>query len=132
MTSPAPLAVALVSGGLDSMVSAAMLRDSGRRLLALSFDYNQRHRIELDAARNVAAAGPRPRLALEERAAGAKVKLSEGRRRGGEEEEEDEGENVTIAALRRATAHLVTPRERKCFFCCSEESALLGALFCYL
>ncbi len=38
------------------MVSAAMLRDSGRRLLALSFDYNQRHRIELDAARNVAAA----------------------------------------------------------------------------
>ncbi len=56
MTSLAPLAVALVSGGLDSMVSAAMLRDSGRRLLALSFDYNQRHRIELDAARNVAAA----------------------------------------------------------------------------
>lgn len=38
------------------MVSAAMLRDSGRRLLALSFDYNQRHRIELDAARNVAIA----------------------------------------------------------------------------
>ena len=56
MTSSAPLAVALVSGGLDSMVSAAMLRDSGRRLLALSFDYNQRHRIELDAARNVAIA----------------------------------------------------------------------------
>ena len=47
-------------------------------------------------------------------------------------EESEEGENVTIAALRRATAHLVTPRERKCFFCCSEESALLGALFCYL
>ena len=38
------------------MVSAAMLRDSGRRLLALSFDYNQRHRIELNAARNVATA----------------------------------------------------------------------------
>ena len=56
MTSSAPLAVALVSGGLDSMVSAAMLRDSGRRLLALSFDYNQRHRIELDAARRVATA----------------------------------------------------------------------------
>ncbi|WP_031441564.1 7-cyano-7-deazaguanine synthase QueC, partial [Sphingomonas sp. FUKUSWIS1] len=56
MTSSAPLAVALVSGGLDSMVSAAMLRESGRRLLALSFDYNQRHRVELDAARRVATA----------------------------------------------------------------------------
>ncbi len=38
------------------MVSAAMLRESGRRLLALSFDYNQRHRVELDAARRVATA----------------------------------------------------------------------------
>ncbi len=56
MTSPAPFAVALVSGGLDSMVSAAMAREAGQRLLALSFDYNQRHRIELDAARRVAAA----------------------------------------------------------------------------
>jgi 7-cyano-7-deazaguanine synthase len=56
MTSPAPFAVALVSGGLDSMISAAIAREAGQRLLALSFDYNQRHRIELDAARRVAAA----------------------------------------------------------------------------
>ena len=46
----------LVSGGLDSMVSAALAREAGYRLLALSVDYNQRHRVELAAARRVAAA----------------------------------------------------------------------------
>ncbi len=55
MTS-SPYAVALVSGGLDSMVSAAMAREAGQRVLALSFDYNQRHRVELAAARRIAEA----------------------------------------------------------------------------
>jgi 7-cyano-7-deazaguanine synthase len=50
------LAVALVSGGLDSMVAAALAVESGYRLLALSVDYNQRHRVELAAAARVAAA----------------------------------------------------------------------------
>ena len=50
------LAVALVSGGLDSMVSAALAREAGFRLLALSVDYNQRHRVELKAAARVASA----------------------------------------------------------------------------
>lgn len=49
-----PLAVALVSGGLDSMVSAASAVEAGYRLLALSVDYNQRHRVELAAAARVA------------------------------------------------------------------------------
>ena len=49
-----PLAVVLVSGGLDSMVSAALAREAGYRLLVLSIDYNQRHRVELAAARRVA------------------------------------------------------------------------------
>ncbi|HZG08586.1 MAG TPA: 7-cyano-7-deazaguanine synthase QueC [Allosphingosinicella sp.] len=48
-------AVALVSGGLDSMVSAAHARESGFALLALTIDYGQRHRIELEAAARVAA-----------------------------------------------------------------------------
>ena len=52
----APLAVVLVSGGLDSMISAASAREAGYRLLALSVDYNQRHRVELAAARRVAIA----------------------------------------------------------------------------
>src|SRR5690606_19157723 len=55
MTSPA-LAVALVSGGLDSFVSAALAREAGYRLLALSVDYTQRHQIELAAARRIAHA----------------------------------------------------------------------------
>jgi 7-cyano-7-deazaguanine synthase len=50
------LAVALVSGGLDSMVSAALAREAGYRLLALSIDYNQRHRVELAAAARVVQA----------------------------------------------------------------------------
>ncbi|WP_298089302.1 7-cyano-7-deazaguanine synthase QueC [uncultured Sphingomonas sp.] len=56
MTSTAPLAVALVSGGLDSMISASLARAAGYRLLALSVDYNQRHQVELAAAARIARA----------------------------------------------------------------------------
>ncbi|MBB3345626.1 7-cyano-7-deazaguanine synthase QueC [Sphingomonas sp. BK069] len=49
-------AVALVSGGLDSLVSAALAREAGHPLLALSIDYNQRHQVELAAARRIAHA----------------------------------------------------------------------------
>ena len=49
------VAVALVSGGLDSMVAGGIARAAGYRLFALTIDYNQRHRIELAAAARVAA-----------------------------------------------------------------------------
>lgn len=50
-----PSAVVLLSGGLDSAVTAAIARSRGFALHALSIDYGQRHRFELDAARKVAA-----------------------------------------------------------------------------
>ncbi|NNC72582.1 MAG: 7-cyano-7-deazaguanine synthase QueC [Sphingomonadaceae bacterium] len=49
-------AVVLLSGGLDSMVAGGLAREAGFDLLALTVDYNQRHRIELQAAASVAAA----------------------------------------------------------------------------
>jgi len=45
----------LLSGGMDSMVCAAIARERGYSVLALTVDYNQRHRIELDAARRIAS-----------------------------------------------------------------------------
>ena len=50
-----PAAVVLLSGGLDSMVCAALAREAGFGVLALTVDYNQRHRVELAAARTIAA-----------------------------------------------------------------------------
>jgi len=47
-------AVVLLSGGLDSATTAAIARAEGYRLFALSVDYGQRHRFELEAAKCVA------------------------------------------------------------------------------
>lgn len=56
MSSAAPRAVVLVSGGLDSATTLAIAADAGFELYALSFDYGQRHRHELDAAKKVCQA----------------------------------------------------------------------------
>jgi 7-cyano-7-deazaguanine synthase len=47
-------AVALASGGLDSSTAMAIAKSNGFGIYALSFDYGQRHRCELEAARRVA------------------------------------------------------------------------------
>ena len=47
-------AVVLLSGGLDSMVCAGIAREQGYSVIALTIDYNQRHRVELEAARRIA------------------------------------------------------------------------------
>lgn len=49
-------AVVLLSGGLDSATVLAIAKNEGRECLALSITYGQRHQVELEAARRVAAA----------------------------------------------------------------------------
>ncbi len=49
-------AVVLVSGGLDSTTCIAIARREGYEVFAVSFDYGQRHRAELEAAKRVAKA----------------------------------------------------------------------------
>ena len=47
-------AVVLLSGGLDSMVSAALAKEQGFAIAALTIDYGQRHVRELQSARTIA------------------------------------------------------------------------------
>jgi 7-cyano-7-deazaguanine synthase len=55
LASPNSAAVLLLSGGLDSMVAGGLAKAAGYRLFALTIDYNQRHRVELQASARVAA-----------------------------------------------------------------------------
>ena len=53
-TQPKPAAVLLLSGGLDSMVTAALAQEAGFAVHALTIDYGQRHSRELESARAIA------------------------------------------------------------------------------
>lgn len=55
MTEADKIAVVLLSGGLDSMVTGAMAREQGYRLHALTIDYGQRHSRELQSAKVIAS-----------------------------------------------------------------------------
>ena len=54
MSSHVPKAVVLLSGGVDSSTTLAIARHDGFQCHALSFDYGQRHRCELEAACGIA------------------------------------------------------------------------------
>ncbi|KLE34453.1 7-cyano-7-deazaguanine synthase QueC [Aurantiacibacter luteus] len=54
MSTTMPIAVVLLSGGLDSMVTAGLASEQGFALHALSIDYGQRHARELESAKAIA------------------------------------------------------------------------------
>ena len=55
MNSALPKAVILISGGLDSTTVLAIAKSQGYQCYTLSFDYGQRHRVELQAATAIAS-----------------------------------------------------------------------------
>lgn len=66
-------AIVLLSGGLDSMVTAALACERGFEVHALTIDYGQRHRLELDAAERIShelGVAGHSRLALDLRSFG--------------------------------------------------------------
>src|SRR5215831_7113151 len=56
MSTEGKSSVVLLSGGLDSATALAVARGEGYRCHALTISYGQRHAVELEAARRVAAA----------------------------------------------------------------------------
>jgi 7-cyano-7-deazaguanine synthase len=56
MSGPKDKAVVLLSGGLDSTTALAIAQSKGYRTFAISFNYSQRHSIEIESAIKVAKA----------------------------------------------------------------------------
>ena len=84
-TPPKP-AVCLLSGGLDSATALAVARREGYRCYALSFDYGQRHRVELEAAARVASSlGAAEHRVVLDRSARVRRIGADGRYRGAED-----------------------------------------------
>ena len=55
MTTAGERAIVLLSGGLDSATTLAIARDAGFECHTMSFDYGQRHRVELRAAERISS-----------------------------------------------------------------------------
>lgn len=51
---PQQRAIVLLSGGLDSATTMLIARTEGFQIFAMSFDYGQRHRVEIERARQLA------------------------------------------------------------------------------
>ena len=49
-----PKAIVLFSGGLDSTTTLAIAKSSGYDLLAISFNYGQRHKVEIEKGKIIA------------------------------------------------------------------------------
>ena len=75
-----PKAVVLLSGGLDSMVTAAIAIEQGFEVHGLTIDYGQRHRLELESAKAIAQKldlASHTQLALDLRAFGGSALTAE-------------------------------------------------------
>ena len=46
--------IVLLSGGLDSTTTLAVAKNEGYGIFAISFDYGQRHKVELEQAKTIA------------------------------------------------------------------------------
>lgn len=120
---PARPAVVLLSGGMDSAVTAALARADGFEVYALTLDYGQRHSIEIQRAAEIAASlGARHRVMTVDLAALGGSSLTDASipvRQGGNEQEIGQGipstyvpaRNTVFLALAMAWAETLEARD---------------------
>jgi len=100
-------AIVLLSGGLDSAVVLGIAKSLNRECLALSFDYGQRHKVELEAARKIAThyQTPQKLITIDPTAFGNSSLVS------GEEIPKDR----TVAEIKKTTPSTYVPARNSLF-----------------